>query len=268
MLVRGVPLLADKSVLLMGIVNVTPDSFSDGGRYFDPRAAIARGRELLAEGADILDIGGESTRPGASPPTLDEEIKRVAPVIAALSGEAVVSVDTRHEQVAEAALKAGAHILNDISANPAIMDLAASYRAGLVVMHMQGEPATMQDAPYYDNVVEEVGDFLRAKAEAAIERGVSPRSLILDPGIGFGKSLSHNLALLNALDRLPSAFPLLLGLSRKRFLRALSGEKGGGPAANLAANLWGINKGAKILRVHEIAPLRQALKIWEAIKEH
>jgi dihydropteroate synthase len=148
------------------------------------------------------------------------------------------------------------------------MDLAASYRAGLVVMHMRGEPATMQDAPYYDNVVEEVGGFLRAKARAAIERGVSPKSLILDPGIGFGKNLSHNLALLGALGRLNSDFPLLLGLSRKGFLRAMSGEDWGGQAANLAANLWGVNQGAKILRVHEIAPLRQALKVWEAIKEH
>jgi dihydropteroate synthase len=252
----------------MGIVNVTPDSFSDGGRYFDPQAAIAHGRKLLAEGADLLDIGGESTRPGASPPDPEEEIKRVEPVIAALSGEAVISVDTRREQVARAALEAGAHILNDISANPALMDLAASYRAGLVVMHMQGEPATMQDAPCYSNVVEEVRDFLLRKAGAAIKRGVSLKSLILDPGIGFGKNLSHNLSLLKALGRLTSDFPLLLGLSRKRFLRALSGENFGGPAANVAASLWGVSQGAKILRTHEIAPLRQALKVWEAIKEH
>jgi dihydropteroate synthase len=252
----------------MGIVNVTPDSFSDGGRYFSPQRAIEHGRALLAQGADILDVGGESTRPGAAPLSAQEEIRRIEPVIAALSRKAVISVDTYREETALAALGAGAHILNDISANPAIMDLAAAHGAGLVVMHMQGCPATMQDAPHYHDAVAEVKCFLREKTGEALERGVAHESLIVDPGIGFGKNAAHNLALLSALSQLNFAFPLLLGVSRKGFLRGLSGEAFGGPAANLAANLWGVSQGARILRVHEIRPLKQALKLWEAIKEH
>jgi dihydropteroate synthase len=178
----------------------------------------------------------------------------------------VVSVDTYHEKTALAALRAGAHIINDISANPAIMELAAAYGAGLVVMHMQGRPATMQEAPCYTDVVGEVKSFLQAQAQEALRRGVAREALILDPGLGFGKNTAHNLALLGALDQLNLGFPLLLGVSRKRFLSELSGQAFGGPAANLAANLWGVSKGAKILRVHEIGPLKQALKLWEAVE--
>ena len=252
----------------MGIVNVTPDSFSDGGRYFDTYAAVEHGCELAKSGADILDVGGESTRPGATPLNPQEETDRVAPVIQALREKtrALISVDTYHAHTAAAALEAGADIINDISANPDIMRLAAQTGATLVIMHMQGRPLTMQQAPSYRNVVLEVKAFLLDKVKQALDAGVERKSVIIDPGVGFGKSLQHNVQLLrelHELTRLP--YPLLLGVSRKRFLSALSGEAFGGPGANLAANIWGVIQGAKILRVHEVEELRRALDVLQPL---
>lgn len=243
----------------MGILNVTPDSFSDGGRYADAGAAIAAGCRMAAEGADLLDVGGESTRPGAREVPADEELRRVVSVIEGLrrTVDIPISIDTRHACVAEAALAAGADIINDVSAfthDPAMAGLAAASGAGVVLMHMRGQPATMQEAPVYRDVVAEVAAYLAARVRAAEAAGVLRDAVVVDPGIGFGKTLEHNLALLRHLPALAAAgCPVLVGLSRKRFL----GEITGRPvdrrlAAGLAAQAWATLRGASVLRVHDV----------------
>ena len=260
---------------VMGVVNVTPDSFSDGGRFLDSRAAIAHAQQLIADGADILDIGGESTRPHAEPVGEADEIARVVPVIEAVRRESpiAISVDTMKPAVARAAIAAGASIWNDVTAlafAPDSQAEAAALGCEVVLMHMQGEPGTMQDDPRYDDVVEEVRAFLSARAEAAVAAGVRRQDILLDPGIGFGKRLEHNLELLRNLGRIADlGFPIVLGVSRKRFIRAI--DPAGSEAVDrlggsLAAALWGARHGAAILRVHDVRETVQALKVWEAIE--
>jgi len=258
----------------MGVVNVTPDSFSDGGRNFDGQAALGHARRLIAEGADILDIGGESTRPGATPVAEAEEIARVAPLVAALRAESAIpiSVDTMKPAVARAAMAAGATLWNDVTAlrhAPDSPALAAELGCEVVLMHMQGEPGTMQAEPRYDDVVGEVADFLAARAEAAMAAGVARQKIWLDPGVGFGKHIvGHNLPLLAGLERIVAlGFPVLLGVSRKSFIGRLDGEappdqRLGG---SLAGALWGAAAGVAAVRVHDVRDTVQALRVWNAI---
>ena len=258
--------------LVMGILNVTPDSFSDGGLYEDLHPAIARAEELAAAGADIIDVGGESTRPGAVPVSPEAELDRVLPVVEALTaGLGVpISIDTRHADVAAACVTAGAAIINDVSgfSDPAMVDVAARCDAGLVVMHMLGEPGTMQDSPAYDDVVAEVTAYLAARAAALVDAGVAPGRIALDPGIGFGKTLEHNLELLRGLPALAAlGFPVLVGTSRKRFIGDVSGEAEPARrvAGSVASVLWAAHHGADIVRVHDVAETSQALAVWRAI---
>jgi dihydropteroate synthase len=256
---------------IMGVVNVTPDSFSDGGRYLDPAAARARVRELAAQGADILDIGGESTRPGADPVPAPVEIDRILPAVREAAGSGVpVSVDTSKAEVAAAALAAGAVIVNDVTGlgDPDMGSLVARHGAGLVLMHMQGTPRTMQADPRYDDVVGEVCAQLAARRAAAEAAGIPRERIALDPGIGFGKTAEHNLELLTHLPQLAAlGSPILVGVSRKRFIGTLSGEADPGArlpgtlAAVLAARLGG----AGIFRVHDVAAVRQALAVFDAL---
>jgi dihydropteroate synthase len=256
---------------IMGIVNVTPDSFSDGGRWLDPGAAVAHGLQLAAEGADILDIGGESTRPGAEPVGIEEELRRVIPVIAALAGQvrAPVSVDTRNAEVMRRAADAGARIINDVAAlgyDPNALRVAAESGLPVVLMHAQGDPRTMQLDPRYDDVVLDVYDWLEARIAACEAAGIARERIVADPGIGFGKTVEHNLALLGSLSILHGlGCPILLGASRKSFIGRLSG---GAPAdqrmpGSVAAALLGAAQGVQILRVHDVAATRQALAVWE-----
>jgi dihydropteroate synthase len=257
--------------LVMGILNVTPDSFSDGGAYVDSADAGEAGLRMLADGADIIDIGGESTRPGADPVTAAEEAGRVVPVVRALAdGGACVSVDTRHAEVAAEALAAGAAILNDVSgfADRAMVRLAAAGDAGLVVMHMRGEPRTMQDDPAYSDVVAEVSAYLARQAAELEDAGVSRERIAIDPGIGFGKTADHNVALLRRLPELASlGFPILVGVSRKRFIGEITGVKEPRErlAGSIAAALAAAGNGATILRVHDVAATVQALAVARAI---
>jgi dihydropteroate synthase len=256
----------------MGILNVTPDSFFDGGTHAGVEAALAHGRLLLAEGADVIDVGGESSRPGAQPIGADEECARVVPVVEALRRETdrPISIDTTKAAVAEAALAAGADIVNDVSAgrfDPAILDRAAARGAGFVLMHMQGTPATMQAAPHYDDVIAEVLAFLRERTAAAVAAGIEPGRVWLDPGIGFGKRREHNLALLAHLRRIVNlGYPVLVGASRKRFLSA---DEDDAPddrlAASLAAASLAAANGAAIVRVHDVAATRRALALTDAV---
>lgn len=257
---------------VMGILNVTPDSFSDGGAWQGGRA-LEHGLSMLAEGADLVDVGGESSRPGAQPIPAEVECERVLPVIAALAhdGRAALSVDTTKASVARAALEAGASVVNDVSAgqhDPELLPLVAERGAGLILMHMQGTPHDMQRAPSYGDVVREVVAHLRARARAAWQAGVDPARIALDPGLGFGKTLEHNLSLLRALPELRSlGFPLCVGASRKSFLGRLSGEER--PAARGAETLAAVALaaffGAEIHRVHEVAPARAALRVAHAL---
>ncbi len=261
--------------LVMGILNATPDSFADGGRYLDFDAALAHARRLIAEGVDILDIGAESTRPGAQPVPADVEIERLIPLIAALRAESPIriSVDTMKPQVARAAMAAGASMWNDVTAlrhAPESAAVAAELGCDVVLMHMQGEPSTMQAEPHYDDVVSEVADFLTERAELAIWAGVARDRIWLDPGIGFGKHKTrHNLPLLAGLDRIVAlGFPVLLGASRKAFIGALDGgadadHRLGG---SIAAALAGAAAGVAAVRVHDVAETVQALKVWAAIR--
>lgn len=259
--------------LVMGIVNVTPDSFSDGGDHGSAEAAVAHGRRLWVEGADILDIGGESTRPGAAPVAAEVEIARVVPVIRALAADgAVISIDTRHAAVMKAAAEAGAHIINDVTAltgDPDSLSVAAATGLPVVLMHMQGEPQTMQDAPHYGDVTAEVVDWLSARIDAAVAAGIPPAKIAIDPGIGFGKDLSHNVDLLARTAALHAlGCPLLIGVSRKRFIAGLS--KGEAPkdrvAGSIAAALHALGQGAHILRVHDVAATVQAVTVWQALQ--
>jgi dihydropteroate synthase len=257
----------------MGIVNVTPDSFSDGGKFERPDAALAHARALIAAGADVLDIGGESTRPGAEPVGVEAELSRTIPLIRAIRAESAIplSIDTAKPEVARAAVTAGATLWNDVTAlrSPGAVDIAAELGCAVVLMHMQGEPHTMQDDPHYDDVVAEVSAFLTTRAEAAVTAGVSRDKISLDPGIGFGKTAQHNLALISALPRLVAlGYPVVFGASRKRTIRALdptaiepTDRLGGSIALALAA----ADRGAAVIRVHDVRETVQALAIWAAL---
>jgi dihydropteroate synthase len=259
-------------VKLMGVVNVTPDSFSDGGLYLDADAAIAHGRELAAAGASILDIGGESTRPGAESVPVEEELRRVQPVVAGLAGEGVaISVDTSKAAVAAAALDAGATIVNDVTAlrgDPAMAALCAKRGAGVVLMHMAGEPRTMQENPEYEDVVVEVRDFLATRLKTAVAAGIDESLIWLDPGIGFGKTDRHNFELLRGLGDLAKlGRPLVVGTSRKGFIgrvdgSAASGERLGG---TIATSVLAAATGAAVLRVHDVREMDQALRVARAV---
>lgn len=262
-------------VLIMGVLNVTPDSFSDGGRYHGVDAAVAHAEAMEAEGADLLDIGGESSRPGARPVSLDEEVARVLPVVAALAGRIRIplSVDTTKADVAKRALDAGASIINDVSAlrgDPGMAGVVARSRAGLILMHMQGTPATMQGQPTYGDVVEEVGAFLKARVEAAVAAGIARERIVVDPGLGFGKTREHNLALIGGLAALSAlGCPIVIGPSRKSFVGAVLdrpvSEREWGTAAAVAA---GVLQGAHVIRVHAVAPMRDVVRMAQAIRDH
>jgi len=256
--------------LIMGVVNVTPDSFSDGGLLADAGEAIAYGRRLIEEGADILDIGGESTRPGSAPVPIEEERRRVLPVLEGMSACGVpVAVDTRKTQLMRDALAAGASMINDINALGAAgaLEAVASSEAAVCLMHMRGDPRTMQDAPAYGDVVREVGDFLRERVAAAEAAGIARNRIVVDPGFGFGKTLEHNLALLRGLSGFAGlGGALMAGLSRKSMLGRLTGRDVGERVhASIAAALVAVKNGANIVRVHDVAATRDALAVWEAV---
>jgi len=258
--------------LVMGIVNVTPDSFSDGGRLGDAPAAIRHALKLQEEGADILDVGGESTRPGAAAVPADEEMRRVLPVIEALASRGcVVSVDTMKPEVMRSALDVGAAMVNDVMAlrAPGALQAVAASDAAVCLMHMQGEPQRMQQAPHYADVVEEVRQFLQERVAACEAVGIGRARMVVDPGFGFGKTLEHNVALLKHLSRLADLeLPVLAGLSRKSMLGTLTGrvvEKR--EFAGVAAHLIAVARGARLLRVHNVAAMRDALAIWNAVEE-
>ena len=258
-------------VLIMGVVNVTPDSFSDGGRFLDPDVAISLGVQLVADGADIIDVGGESTRPGAESVSVVEEIRRVRHVVEALASEGiVVSIDTTKPEVAHAALEAGASIVNDVSAlgTAGMVETVAGSGAGLVLMHMQGTPRTMQTSPTYVDVVAQVRDFLVERASLAQDHGVLSDHIAIDPGIGFGKTIDHNLALLAHLGVLvETGYPVLVGASRKSFLGALTGEERPEQrdVATAATSALAVAAGASIVRVHNVAVSRPAVQVADAI---
>jgi dihydropteroate synthase len=268
---------------LMGIVNVTPDSFSDGGEFLDPAAAISHARELVGEGADILDIGGESTRPGAEPVTAEEELRRVLPVLEGIAGEdwsldaPQVSIDTSKTSVARAALAAGATLVNDVTAlrgDPAMAELIAERGAECCLMHMLGEPRTMQREPHYEDVVDDVRAFLEERLSFAVAEGIAEERIMLDPGIGFGKTTAHNLTLLRRLEELTTlGRPLVVGTSRKSFLGRLQAdelrerEPAGTDrrlAGTIATNVLALERGASVFRVHDVGPVREALAVASA----
>ena len=260
--------------LIMGILNVTPDSFSDGGMLETPETAVKRGRSLAESGADIVDVGGESNRPGAQPVEASQEIDRVAPVIEKLSGDGiVVSVDTSKPEVVVAAVGAGAEIVNDITglADPEMIPLCATTGVGVVIMHMQGTPDNMQDNPGYDDVVAEVAEFLADRSQTAIEGGIGPAAIVVDPGIGFGKTATHNLQLLASLDQIGLDRPMLVGTSRKGFLGSIL-DKAGRPSrpadrdvATAASVSLAISSGAAIVRVHDVGMALEASRTADAI---
>jgi dihydropteroate synthase len=257
---------------VMGIVNVTPDSFSDGGLFFDPATAVAHGLQLQSEGAAILDVGGESTRPGADPVEAEEESRRVVPVIEGLVAAGVsarISVDTSKAEVTERALAAGATLVNDVTAlraAPEMAELTAAAGADLCLMHMVGTPRTMQEAPHYEDVVSEVKRFLEERMAFAVAHGVPETKILLDPGIGFGKSVVHNLELIARLPELVAlGRPLLIGTSRKSFIGELTGrDVGDRLAGTIAANVQAYERGATIFRVHDVTPLVDALTVAAA----
>jgi dihydropteroate synthase len=259
---------------VMSVLNVTPDSFSDGGRHLAFEDAMARARRLLAEGADILDVGGESTRPGADPVPADEEIARVVPVIAALRAEGLtgpISIDTRKAAVARAAFEAGADLFNDVSAltfDPEALALAAASGRPVCLMHAQGDPKTMQDAPHYDDVLLDVCDFLEARVAAAESAGIHRSRILVDPGIGFGKTPAHNVALIRGLAALQGlGCAVLFGASRKRFIGALGNapEPADRVPGSLAVALEALRQGAQVVRVHDVREARQAIALWRAL---
>jgi dihydropteroate synthase len=266
---------------VMGIVNATPDSFSDGGRFLDADAAVAHGVDLARQGADVLDVGGESTRPGAAPVPAEEELGRVVPVVERLASvtSVPVSVDTTKAVVARAALDAGATVVNDVSAgrlDPEILSVTAAAGAGYVAMHMQGEPRTMQADPRYDDVVAEVGDFLAASVAAARSAGIAEGAIAADPGIGFGKTVEHNLRLLARLPALAARVrvPVMVGASRKTFIGKLLARAGAASGdlpvdereeGTLATVVWAVERGASIVRVHEALPAARAIRLLDAL---
>ena len=262
-----------RSVRIMGILNVTPDSFSDGGSFFDPRAALSQARRMIGDGADIIDVGGESTRPYAEPVTLEDELKRVIPIIESIRSfsDIPLSIDTSKAAVARQALEAGADIINDVSAlrnDPGMIELVRKCDAELIIMHMQGTPGTMQDAPQYQDVVEEVLSFFSERLDFLEAEGIDLNRVIIDPGIGFGKKLEHNLQLLNRLEQLSTlGRPVLLGHSRKRFLGDLTGlEAGQRDAVSSVVSALSLEKNVSIFRVHNVAATREALEVAKAIR--
>jgi dihydropteroate synthase len=267
-------LLSGPDPVLMGILNVTPDSFSDGGEFFGIEAAIFQAERMLDEGAHILDVGGESTRPGSDPVNPEEEMRRVIPVVRGIleaRSEALVSIDTYRASTAEAALDAGAQIVNDVTAlrDPEMAALIAQRSCPIVLMHMLGEPKSMQQNPRYEDVVREVRDFLAARAERAIAAGIAEENIVLDPGIGFGKTLRHNLELLNNLDALVQlGFPVLVGASRKSFLGKILGSNDAKSRlfGTVASTVLAYERGATLFRVHDVRPNREVLAIAEAVR--
>jgi len=257
---RSRTLALGERTLVMGILNVTPDSFSDGGDFLDPDTAVAHALEMVAQGADIIDIGGESTRPGAAPVSEAEEIRRTVPIIARIRAQSDIplSIDTMKAGVAAEAIAAGADIINDVSALEAedrMVEVAAQNRAGVILMHMKGTPRTMQDNPVYENVVEDVCNYLRSRIDFAEQHGVARDRIIIDPGIGFGKTLEHNLVLLRELPALSALnVPLLVGASRKRFIGLITSRENPEDrrAGSLGAAAWAVANGAHILRVHDV----------------
>ena len=261
--------------VLMGVLNVTPDSFSDGGEFFGKEVAAVRAAAMLEEGAEIIDVGGESTRPGSGPVSPEEEDRRVIPVVQGILAEhpdAVVSIDTHRSETAEAALAAGARIVNDVTAlrgDPRMARVVAEARCPVILMHMLGEPKTMQRDPSYEDVVREVRDFLAERAEHAIAEGVEPEKIIIDPGIGFGKTLDHNLALLRHLDAIVElGFPVLVGVSRKSFIGRITGveEASERVFGTVAANVIAYERGVTFFRVHDVRANREALAVAEAVR--
>jgi dihydropteroate synthase len=259
----------------VGVINVTPDSFSDGGEFFGTETAVARAKALLDEGAQVIDVGGESTRPGSDPVSPEEELRRVLPVIRGILSacpDTTVSIDTYRSSTAEAALDSGAAVVNDVTAlgDPKMAGLVAERGCPIILMHMLGEPKSMQQDPRYEDVVRELRDFLAERAERAVRAGVEPENVILDPGIGFGKTLEHNLQLLNHLDSLVElGFPVLVGISRKSFLGKIAGSED--PKSRLfgtvAANVLAYERGATLFRVHDVRPNGEALAVAAAIRE-
>jgi dihydropteroate synthase len=272
--IAGHRLIGEKVPLVMGILNVTPDSFSDGGRFETLETALEQALRLVDEGADILDIGGESTRPGADLVPVEEELARVVPLIEQVRQRSPVllSIDTRKAQVMQTAVAAGADIINDVTAltfEPESLIAASSCDAPIILMHGKGDPKTMQDNPVYDDVLAEVMGFLRDQLAICAAAGISRDRLVVDPGIGFGKTLEHNLTLLANLHRFHElGVPVLLGASRKRFIGALSGESQADRRApgSIAAALSAVQQGVQILRVHDVGETRQALAVWQGIE--
>jgi len=262
-------------VRIVGVVNVTPDSFSDGARYATAEAAVQQGEWLAEEGADAIDIGGESTRPGSLPVSLDDELDRVVPVVRSLvrSLRIPVSIDTTKAEVAEQALDEGATIVNDVTAgtgDPAMFGVVAKMRAGVVLMHMLGAPRTMQEAPRYEDVVKDVRGYLEARMAAAMDTGVGRDHIVIDPGIGFGKTLSHNLQLLRHLDSLAAlGRPVLVGTSRKSFIGRITRQERPDERleGTIASSLFAVAQGASLLRVHDVTAMRRALDVWQSIRE-
>jgi dihydropteroate synthase len=251
----------------MGVVNITPDSFSDGGRFLEPHAAVHHARKLADDGADIIDLGGESTRPGAAPVSEAEELKRVIPVLEKLR-DLCVSVDTRRPGVMKAALEAGASMINDVQAlqEPGALDTVRAADCAVCVMHMQGQPATMQQDPRYDDVVADVAGFLERRVDACLSAGIAKERISVDPGFGFGKTLAHNLALLKHLRGL-SRLPIVAGLSRKSSLGKITGRPADERLApSLAMALVALQNGASILRVHDVRETRDVIAVWEAVR--
>jgi dihydropteroate synthase len=260
--------------VVVGILNVTPDSFSDGGDFLDPEAAAEQAATMLDEGADMLDVGGESTRPGSDPVSQEEEIRRVVPVlkrILSVRPEAVISIDTYRSGTATAALEAGASLVNDVTAlrgDPRMVSVVEGAACPVILMHMQGEPKTMQKEPHYEDVIGEVRDFLAERAEYAVAAGVRPENVIVDPGIGFGKNLEHNLALLRNLDAVVDlGFPILIGASRKRFIERITGvqEARDRVSGTVATTVLAYERGATFFRVHDVRANREALAVAEAV---
>ncbi len=271
---RGRLLILDRP-RIMGVVNVTPDSFSDGGEHADTAAAVAHALALIADGADVIDIGGESTRPGAVPVSIDEELRRVIPVVEALAAATTlpISIDTSKPEVMRAAVQAGAGLINDVHAlrQPGALDAAAECGAAICLMHMLGEPGSMQQAPAYDDVCGEIQRFLTDRILACQFAGIDKKRIVIDPGFGFGKTLEHNVELLARLDSFKVlGCPILAGLSRKRMIGALTGREHVGERihGSVAAALLAVQRGAAIVRVHDVAATRDALAVWQAVVAH
>jgi dihydropteroate synthase len=271
---RAGTLTAGPGPVVVGILNVTPDSFSDGGDFFDPEAAAQHAASMLDEGAGMLDVGGESTRPGSDPVSQQEEMRRVIPVIGGILAarpEAVISVDTYRSGTATATLEAGARLVNDVTAlrgDPRMASVVGEAGCPVILMHMQGEPKTMQKEPHYEDVVREVRDFLAERAEYAVDAGVRPENIIVDPGIGFGKNLEHNLDLLHNLDAIVDlGFPVLIGASRKRFIERITGvqEARDRVSGTVATTVLAYERGATFFRVHDVRANREALAVAEAV---